>query len=650
MRTCLLLLASAFACACVEAPPEVSTQTAALVECNLATLGQPCDTDDEECTREMCEMVGDEATGVSRGPHHGGRACESDGDDCTVDTCQAGVCVHDDAPWCAPDAGLDEPTVTEMPPLPSDRDPQGYGDPQPGPDDVSIGPDGGVEPAAPDAAPEPRDPFAFEGDIGGGGLGCAAADPDPDAAVSILVVGLILLGRRRHAVAAAVLATGIVAGAAHAQVDASAYKPASPGAGGFAVERAAALPAGALDVGVWFDVARDLLVVRDPDTGEVLEHGVLVGERSTMHIAASIGLAYGLELGAQLPLVVDQSGDLAMVGGGALPARASGDLALRAKWSLGRGLALAATLDAPLGDPGTFSHDRGVGAGARLLTGTTLGRTDLSLAVGRRWRERAMIGNLVVDDEWVAEAGAQHPVIDRRLWLVADGYVAVATEDPAQRQVPAELLGGVRARVAGPWIAQVGVGAGLTHGYGTPSVRGVALLAWSPERAPKRPRLRELAPPPPAPRAIARPEPPARDRDPLAERDERCVECARPDPTPPELVIERIVLEDRVLFDTDRARVKTAARKVLARVVADWASHPEWDRIVLEGHTDERGGDEYNDWLGLERATRVHDVLVAAGAPADRIDVVSYGKSRPLSDDLNENRRVELVILRRPAE
>jgi OmpA-OmpF porin, OOP family len=650
MRTLLLLLASAFACACVEAPPDVSTHTAALVECNPATLGQPCDTDDQECTREMCEMVGDVATCVSRGPHHDGRACESDGDDCTVDTCQAGACVHDAAPWCEPDAGLDDPTPTTVTPT-RDGDPQDYGDPQPGPDDVSIGPDGGVEPEAPDAAPDPGDPYAFEGDVGGGGLGCAAADPDPDAAVSLLVVGLIFLGRRRHAVAAAVVATGIAAGAAHAQVDASSYRPASPGAGGFAVERAAALPSGALDLGVWLDVARDLLVVRDPDTGEVLEHGVLVGERSTMHVAASIGLPYRLELGAQLPLVVDQSGDLAMVGGGALPARAAGDLTLRAKWSLGHGLALAATVDAPLGDPATFTHDRGVGAGARLLAGTTRGRTDLSLAIGRRWRE-PVIGNLVVDDEWVAEAGAQHPVIDRRLWLVADGYVAVATEDPAQRQIPAELIAGVRARVAGPWIAQVGVGAGLTHGYGTPSVRGIALFAWSPDRAPPRPRLRDLAPPPPppAPRAIAKREPPARDHDALAERDERCVDCTRPDPTPPELVIERIVLEDRVLFDTDRARVKHAARKVLARVVADWAAHPEWDRIVLEGHTDERGTDDYNDWLGLERATRVHDFLVAAGAPADRIDVVSYGKSRPVSTDLNENRRVELVILRRPAD
>jgi peptidoglycan-associated lipoprotein len=114
-------------------------------------------------------------------------------------------------------------------------------------------------------------------------------------------------------------------------------------------------------------------------------------------------------------------------------------------------------------------------------------------------------------------------------------------------------------------------------------------------------------------------------------------------------VIHRIVLEDRVLFDTDRARVKRSGKKVLAAVMAEWQQHPEWHRIILEGHTDERGGDDYNLWLGEERATRVRDALLDLGADPARLDVVSHGKTRPRSLELDENRRVELVVLRRAA-
>jgi len=50
-------------------------------------------------------------------------------------------------------------------------------------------------------------------------------------------------------------------------------------------------------------------------------------------------------------------------------------------------------------------------------------------------------------------------------------------------------------------------------------------------------------------------------------------------------------------------------------------------KILVEGHCDERGTAEYNLALGERRAKAVKDYLVAAGIAADRISVISYGRS-----------------------
>lgn len=70
-------------------------------------------------------------------------------------------------------------------------------------------------------------------------------------------------------------------------------------------------------------------------------------------------------------------------------------------------------------------------------------------------------------------------------------------------------------------------------------------------------------------------------------------------------------------------------------------------RVNLEGHTDERGGREYNLALGQKRAEAVQKSLVLLGATAEQIEAVSYGEERPSATGSNEdawakNRRAEL--------
>ena len=70
-------------------------------------------------------------------------------------------------------------------------------------------------------------------------------------------------------------------------------------------------------------------------------------------------------------------------------------------------------------------------------------------------------------------------------------------------------------------------------------------------------------------------------------------------------------------------------------------------KVRLSGSTDARGSREYNIALGERRANAVADVLKMDGVPAPQIDVVSYGKERPVALGANEsaycqNRRVDL--------
>ncbi len=121
-----------------------------------------------------------------------------------------------------------------------------------------------------------------------------------------------------------------------------------------------------------------------------------------------------------------------------------------------------------------------------------------------------------------------------------------------------------------------------------------------------------------------------------------------------ELIDDRIVLEERVLFDFERARVKSAARPIIRAIVNLYRQHPEWARVRIEGHADVRGNEDYNQRLSERRARNVMKFLISEGIPENVIDSRGYGSTQPRSSEETEqahqlNRRVEFVVLaRRP--
>ena len=75
------------------------------------------------------------------------------------------------------------------------------------------------------------------------------------------------------------------------------------------------------------------------------------------------------------------------------------------------------------------------------------------------------------------------------------------------------------------------------------------------------------------------------------------------------------------------------------------------NKVLIEGHSDERATEEYNRALGARRALSVRDALSGLGVSADRVRTMSYGEDRPADPGLNDaaysrNRRGEFVLLK----
>jgi peptidoglycan-associated lipoprotein len=100
-----------------------------------------------------------------------------------------------------------------------------------------------------------------------------------------------------------------------------------------------------------------------------------------------------------------------------------------------------------------------------------------------------------------------------------------------------------------------------------------------------------------------------------------------------------------VYFDFDSYTVRPADRPVLESHARWTRSHPG-QSLTLQGHTDARGGIEYNLALGQKRAESVRSSLQTLGVDPARVEAVSYGKERLADTGSSEeahqrNRRVE---------
>jgi peptidoglycan-associated lipoprotein len=157
----------------------------------------------------------------------------------------------------------------------------------------------------------------------------------------------------------------------------------------------------------------------------------------------------------------------------------------------------------------------------------------------------------------------------------------------------------------------------------------------------------EEAPPPP---------PPQVKEQPKVEKVKEVPPVKKPELTEEEIFqaksLEEINREAplrMIHFDFDRYFIRDDAKPVLAKNAA-WLKKFGSAKVLIEGHCDERGTEEYNLALGEKRAKSTLDYLFSLGISADRIRIISYGKSQPLDPGHNEvawqkNRRSQFVII-----
>ena len=158
-------------------------------------------------------------------------------------------------------------------------------------------------------------------------------------------------------------------------------------------------------------------------------------------------------------------------------------------------------------------------------------------------------------------------------------------------------------------------------------------------------KVKEVPPPPP-PQAQEQP------------RVERVEEPAIKEPvlTEEEIFMKKTLEEINqekplamIHFDYDKYNIRPDAVPVL-EANARWLKKFPTVKILIEGHCDERGTEEYNLALGEKRAKSTMDYLVSLGISPERIRIISYGKSQPLDPRSTEeawakNRRAQFLII-----
>ena len=105
-----------------------------------------------------------------------------------------------------------------------------------------------------------------------------------------------------------------------------------------------------------------------------------------------------------------------------------------------------------------------------------------------------------------------------------------------------------------------------------------------------------------------------------------------------------------VLFEYDRAVVKAGEAAKVAEVASRFKNEDGATDLLIEGHCDERGTEEYNRSLGERRALALRELLIASGISADRVHTVSFGKDKPADTGHSEaaharNRRGEFILI-----
>ncbi|WP_163991995.1 outer membrane exchange protein TraB [Pyxidicoccus caerfyrddinensis] len=435
------------------------------------------------------------------------------------------------------------------------------------------------------------------------------------------------------------------------------------------------------------------LVPEGGDLGKIS----LVGNRLQLDAMASVGLFDWAEVGVDMPLILAQGGqNLEVIGTeGSVESFVLGDLRLTGKVAIpglrrpaeGKGFGAALTLNVsfPTGAQDAFAGDGELTWAPGVVLDYRFGNGILLALNGGFWKRPDHVFNgASVGDMMPFGVGTEVPLL-RGSGITAVGMVhgAVGLEKlpDEPRQVPAELLLGLR------WYSSTGLtftfggGAGCGCSLASPTLSLFTSIIWVPAKTREWEALErfkdppEPTPPPPPPvdpdgdsvigegdlcPDLAGPVGNSgcpdtdRDGDAVVDRLDKCPDqpagsrgrdgcpLARRDGN-------KIVILEQVNFATDQDVILSESFPILEEVARVMNENKEVDRILVEGHTDARASDAYNLDLSKRRAASVVRFLIESGVAAERLCSQGFGRSKPLADNATEegmalNRRVEFTI------
>jgi peptidoglycan-associated lipoprotein len=140
-----------------------------------------------------------------------------------------------------------------------------------------------------------------------------------------------------------------------------------------------------------------------------------------------------------------------------------------------------------------------------------------------------------------------------------------------------------------------------------------------------------------------------KEQEPISEQEVASIESKDISKISPKYKAETEGMFEDILFDYDKYNINDEYKPVL-QSISSWMMKNSSAKLLIEGHCDERGTNEYNLALGDRRAKATKDFLRSIGVSSARMDIISYGEEKPLCSDQNEgcwskNRRAHFVIL-----
>jgi outer membrane protein OmpA-like peptidoglycan-associated protein len=423
----------------------------------------------------------------------------------------------------------------------------------------------------------------------------------------------------------------------------------------------------------------------------------VVGNRVQLDAMASVGLLDWVELGLHMPLVLAQASDnLEAIGTeGYVQSFTPADLRLTAKVAIpglrrpaegsGLGAALTFGMGLPTGSQEAFASDGSVTWTPGLIVDYRLRSGILfSLNTGLWLRPEYQFSGVQWGDSATFGLATEIPILRGR-GITAVGMFSGSTpldKLPDQpRQVPAEVLFGLRWYSSTGLTFTVGGGGGCGCSLTAPTLRFFSSVIWVPGKTAEWEALERFKDPPEPPPPPPPPGDP--DGDSIIGEGDRGPEQAGPvenngcpdtdgdkdgvvdrlDKCPQHVMGPRgydgcplariqgnkILILEQVHFATDQDVILPESFPILEEVALVMLEHKEIQRVLVEGHTDSRATDGYNMDLSRRRAASVMTFLLDSGIAVERLCSAGFGRTRPVANNDSEegmalNRRVEFTI------